>query len=198
MHPFAIDFALRRTWDTTAGVSRDSVVERVVAGEPAALAELYDAHAPLLRSFARSLVGETAAAEDLVHEVFVVLPRALRRFRGDAPLRSFLLAIAANKARNHVRRAKRARAALARAGDEPRAPVVSPEAVLENERLRLALSRALDTLALKQRLAFVLCEVEGLGSEEAGRVLGVPAATIRTRLHHARAQLRVLLARNRP
>ena len=79
------------------------------------MAELYDAHAAGLRRFARSLSSERpTAAEDLVHEVFVALPRALRRFRGEGDLASFLLSIAANKARNHLRSAMRARAALQR------------------------------------------------------------------------------------
>jgi RNA polymerase sigma-70 factor (ECF subfamily) len=169
------------------------VVSRAAAGERAALAELYDAHAPALRRFARTLTGETASAEDLVHDVFVALPRALQRFRAEGSLESFLLSIAAHKARNHVRQAMRARAAAAKLGRSPSMTAETPERALENEQLRLALSGALDALPLKQRLAFVLCDIEGLSSDEAARVLEVPAATVRTRLHHARAELRVRL-----
>src|SRR5262245_35162891 len=110
MNPITADLG----WVPSTGAPRASLVERAVAGERAALAELYDAHAPGLRRFARMLTGERDSAEDLVHEVFVALPRALRRFRGDGELSSYLLSIAANKARNHVRRARRARAALER------------------------------------------------------------------------------------
>jgi RNA polymerase sigma-70 factor (ECF subfamily) len=129
-----------------------------------------------------------------VHDVFVALPRALQRYRADGSLESFLLSVAAHKARNHVRAAMRARAAAAKLSRTPSAPADSPERVLENEQLRLRLSRALDALPLKQRLAFVLCDVEGMSSEDAAQVLEVPAATVRTRLHHARAALRVRLA----
>jgi len=197
MGTFAADFAPPRTWDTSGAVSGRTVIERVVSGEQAALAELYDAHAPRLRRFARTLVGESAAAEDLVHEVFVALPRALRRFRGDGELGSFLLSIAANKARNHVRHAMRDRAALVRARAEPVEHGLSPEHAVQNDELRSALNRALDGLPLKQRLAFVLCDVESMGSEQVAAVLGVPAATVRTRLHHARAALRAELAERR-
>jgi RNA polymerase sigma-70 factor (ECF subfamily) len=173
------------------------VVSRAAAGERAALAELYDAHAPALRRFARTLTGETASAEDLVHDVFIALPRALARFREEGTIESFLLSIAAHKAKNHVRAAMRARAAAAKLSRTPSAVVDSPEHVLANEQLRLALSRALDALPLKQRLAFVLCDVEGLSSDDAARVLDTPAATVRTRLHHARAALRERLAGER-
>ncbi len=189
--PIAADLG----WVSGAGTPSATVVERAAAGERAALAELYDAHAPGLRRFARTLTGETDSAEDLVHDVFVALPRALRRFRGEAQLSSYVLSIAANKARNHVRRAKRTRAALegVRAvGPDPR-PGDSPERAAENQELRRALDRALDALPLKQRLAFVLCHVEGLDHEQAAQILGVPAGTLRTRLFHARARLRVEL-----
>jgi len=189
------DFAGALSWVTTgSGVRDGEVIQRVLAGERAALAELYDAHAEGLRRFARQLTGETSSAEDLVHDVFVALPRALARFRGDGSIGSFLLSIAAHKAKNHVRQAMRARAAAAKAAELPALPAPSPEQQLEGDRLRLALSRALDELPLKQRIAFTLCDVEGLSSEDAARVLGVPAATVRTRLHHARATLRVRLS----
>jgi RNA polymerase sigma-70 factor (ECF subfamily) len=194
---WTIDFTAGASWVTSPSVGDGEVVRRVVAGERAALAELYDQHASGLRRFARQLTGETASAEDLVHEVFVALPRALARFRGDGSLSSFLLSIAANKARNHVRHAMRTRAA---AGKERAVPIEhagSPEQALHNDRLRIALVRALDALPLKQRLTFTLCDVEGLSSEEAARVLDVPAATVRTRLHHARATLRELLKAER-
>jgi DNA-directed RNA polymerase specialized sigma24 family protein len=45
------------------------VVERLLSGERQALGELYDAHAPLLGRFSRMLIGDSAAAEDLVHDV---------------------------------------------------------------------------------------------------------------------------------
>lgn len=182
-------------WAPSAPRPSASLVERAASGERAALAELYDAHAPGLRRFARTLTGESDSAEDLVHEVFVALPRALRHFRGEGELSSYLLSIAANKARNHVRRAKRTRAVLQRVRAVAPAAATgdSPERAAENEELRRALDRALDALPLKQRLAFVLCHVEGMSHEQAAQVLGVPAGTLRTRLFHARARLRLEL-----
>jgi RNA polymerase sigma-70 factor (ECF subfamily) len=60
--------------------------------------------------------------------------------------------------------------------------------------LAARLAAALDEIPLKLRLAFVLCEVEGLTAVQAAAVAGVPAATVRTRLFHARRKLRALLA----
>jgi RNA polymerase sigma-70 factor, ECF subfamily len=170
-----------------------ALVQRVCAGEPAALAELYDAHAAPLLAFARRLVGEPSAAEDLVHEVFMAAPRVLVRFQGQASLRTFLTAVAINHARHHVRSAARRRAASDRLAREPEGEVRTPEEAVHREHLARALNEALDALPLDQRVAFVLCEVEGRTSREAAELVDAPEATVRTRLFHAKRKLRATL-----
>ena len=49
-------------------------------GSTGALAAMYDAHHSRVRQLARRLLGNDASAEDLVQEIFELLPRALRRF----------------------------------------------------------------------------------------------------------------------
>jgi RNA polymerase sigma-70 factor (ECF subfamily) len=169
------------------------LVERVRRAEPQAVGQVYDEHHAAVRAFARRLVGDSAAAEDLVHEVFVSLPQAIRGYRGDASLRTFLISIAVNHARHHVRAAARRRAAMERLGREPVRSAVDPEAHARRRELADALSRALDSLPLDQRVAFVLCEVEERSSHEAAGLVGVPEATVRTRLFHARRKLREAL-----
>lgn len=172
-----------------------SLIERLRNAEPAAVGEAYDAHHGAVRAFAKRLVGDAAAAEDLVHEVFVTLPTAIRRFRGDATLRTFLISIAVNHARHHVRGASRRRAAMDRYAVEPATGEGpdDPEADARRRELALALTRALDLLPLDQRVAFVLCEVEERTSREAAEIAGAPEATIRTRLFHAKRKLRATL-----
>jgi RNA polymerase sigma-70 factor (ECF subfamily) len=67
---------------------------------------------------------------------------------------------------------------------------------LQSPRARLAhaLTRALDSLPLDQRVAIILCEVEGRSSAEAAQIVGTPESTIRTRIFHAKRKLRELLA----
>jgi RNA polymerase sigma-70 factor (ECF subfamily) len=170
-----------------------ALVARLRRSEPAAVGEVYDRHHAAVRAFARRLIGEAAAAEDLVHEVFVSLPRAIKSYRAEASLRTFLVSIAVNHARHHVRAATRRRGALDRLGREPEIEVTDPEAVVQRRELARALTRALDTLPLEQRVAFVLCEVEERTSTEVAEIVGVPEGTVRTRLFHARKRLRELL-----
>jgi RNA polymerase sigma-70 factor (ECF subfamily) len=51
----------------------------------------------------------------------------------------------------------------------------------------------MDELPIEQRVAFVLCEVEEKSSREVAAIAGVPEATVRTRLFHAKRKLRALL-----
>lgn len=182
-----------------ASVSVESVTARLVArlqaGDAAALGELYDEHAAALSAFSRRLVGDPDAAQDLVHEVFMAVPAAIQRFQGASTLRTFLIAIAVNHSRHHVRSAARRRAMTERYAREPDALSVSPEQDAERERLAEALSRALDTLPIEQRVVFVLCEVEERTSREVASIVGAPEGTVRTRLHHAKKKLRDELTR---
>ena len=169
------------------------LVARLALGDRAAVAEAYDAHHSAVRAFAKRLVGEVAAAEDLVHEVFVALPQAIRGYRGEASLRTFLISVAVNHARHHVRSASRRRYAMERYEREPARSGNDPEHVTGQLELARALERCLDQLPLDQRVAFVLCEVEERSSTEVAGIVAAPEGTVRTRLFHAKKKLRTLL-----
>jgi len=170
-----------------------SLEQRVGMRDPSAVDEVYREHHVALRGFARRLVGDHDAAEDLVHDVFVVLPDAIRRFRAESSLRTYLCSIALRRAHKFIRSASRRRAAMARLADQPTAPSPTPDAALAQQQLADILYRALDKLPDDQRIAFVLCEIDQLTAGEAGVIASAPEATMRTRLFHARKKLRALL-----
>ncbi len=177
-----------------SGVAEDELVARVRARDVDAIARIYDAHHTALRALARRLVGDEAIAEDLVHETFIALPGAIRGFRGDASLRSFVMGIAVNRAKKYIRAATRRRAAHDRhAAQPPPADAPGPDVALARRQLAEALHRALDALPHDQRVAFVLCEIDELTSVAAAAIVGCPEETIRTRLYHARRKLRAHL-----
>jgi RNA polymerase sigma-70 factor (ECF subfamily) len=187
----AVPFAL--VGDDAAG-PEEMLVARLRAGDLSALGEAYDAHHVHVRAFARRLLGDESAAEDLVQETFLTLPRAVARFRGESSLRTFLVSIAVRHVSHHIRAAARRRSAMARLAREPHVLPAAPDEDAERRRLAAALLRALDALPVDQRVAVVLCEVEGRTSAEAARIVGAPEATVRTRLFHAKRKLGVLLA----
>jgi RNA polymerase sigma-70 factor (ECF subfamily) len=176
------------------GSAEDDLVARLRAGQMTALGEAYDAHQLHVRAFAQRMLGDLGAAEDLVQETFLALPGAIGRFRGDATLRTFLLAIAVNHARHHIRAAARRRATAARFGQEPISTQSGPAEEVARAQLATTLLQALDALPVDQRVAIVLCEIEERTSVEAAKILGVPEATVRTRVFHARRKLAAALA----
>lgn len=171
-----------------------SLIAALRDGELAALGKAFDRWHQRVGVLARRLLSDPAAAEDVVQDVFTSLPRAIRRFRGDANLETFLLGIAVKRVRRHRRAAQR----RLRAHERLRSPAshgpVDPEQDAYRRQLGARLAAALDALPLPQRVAFVLCEVEEMTSAEAAAIAEAPEATIRTRLFHARRRLRDLLA----
>ena len=168
------------------------LVTRLRRGERAAVEEAYVAHHAAIRGFARRLVGDATAAEDIVHEAFVALPRAIRRFRGDSSLRAFLIGVAANHSRRHVRSAMRRRRATERlaAHEDIQQRTVDATDQLITKQMATRLWAALDELPIDQRVVFVLCEAEQRTSVEVAEIVGAPEGTVRTRLFHAKRKLR--------
>jgi RNA polymerase sigma-70 factor (ECF subfamily) len=171
----------------------ETSISALAAGDDSALCAVYRAHHAHVRAFARRLVGSEDEAEDLVHEVFSRLPGAARRFRGGSSLRTLLVGMAINLARHYVRAAARRRAAGVRLAREPRTAAQQPADPVERRQLAEALVRALDTLPLDQRVAFVLCEVEERTSAEAAALARTNDGTMRARLMSARQKLRAQL-----
>jgi len=166
---------------------------RVAAGDRDAFVSAYRSHFAEVRAFAERLLGCPMAADDLVHDVFVGLPRALRGFRGECLLSSYLISIAIRLSRSHLRAATRRRALEARVFSEPAPPPAQPDREIEQRELAALLTAALDRLPLDQRVAFVLCEVEERTSSEVGRILGEQPGTVRARVFHAKRRLRAEL-----
>jgi RNA polymerase sigma-70 factor, ECF subfamily len=167
-----------------------AILDGLRARDLGALARAFDRWHHRVRVLARRLLSDAAAAEDVVQESFSALPRAVLGFRGDVELETFLLSIAVKRARHHRRAAARRQRALVRLSTEGRHSPRDPEQETYRRELGLRLAAALDQLPLPQRIAFVLCEIEELTSAQAATIAGVPEATVRTRLFHARRRLR--------
>lgn len=171
----------------------DAAVLSAIDGDVSALGSLYDEHHAAVHKFACRMLGEQGAW-DVVQETFLTLPKVLRRWNGQGALRTFIIGIAVNHARHHVRSSARRRRALDRFSLEPEADGDgSPERSAEQQRLSALLLRALDELSYEHRSVFVLCEVEERNSREVAEILAVPEGTVRTRLFHARQRLRAAL-----
>jgi RNA polymerase sigma-70 factor (ECF subfamily) len=177
--------------DAPESVARYAALAR---GDAEAVREAYRAHHEAVRAFARRLLGSDADAEEIVQEVFVGLPRAVQRFRGDCSFSTLVMSLAVNQARHWMRAAGRRRSAHARFAEEQlRAGGALPDEATVREQLARQLQRAMLALTDEHRLVFVLCEVEERSSSDVALMLRIPASTVRSRLVKARASLRALL-----
>ena len=176
------------------GPAEAAIVDGLRDGRLDALAAAFDRWHVRVRVLARRLLSDPASAEDVVQDVFASLLRAMRGFRGEVDVETFILAIAVKQSRRHQRSAARRRGALERLAREDRLTRPDPEQATYRRELARRLETALDRLPAAQREAFVLCEVEDLRSPRACLIASVPEATMRTRLFHARRRLRELLA----
>lgn len=131
------------------------------------------------------MVGDPAAVDDLVQEVFIAAFTALPRFRGDAQLGTWLYAIATNRTRNWWDSQRRRRRREDIASARPPEPQADPEADLDAQQQRDRLYTALATLPDKLREAFVARAIEGLSLLEAAAILGAPISTISYRTRRA-------------
>ena len=170
---------------TRPPVPERDFVARIRAGDPEALAELYDRYAKDIYRIGLQLIGHAADAEDMVHDVFVGLPSAVRTYEGRGPFKAWLKQVATRAALMKLRLRKRTREVSLR-----RAPVLSPEPVLVE---RLDLQAALDALVPEHRIVFVLREVQGYSHDEIARFLGISVGASKARLYRARRKLRTFL-----
>ncbi|HXH23330.1 MAG TPA: sigma-70 family RNA polymerase sigma factor [Dehalococcoidia bacterium] len=175
----------------------DSLLDRARRGDLAAFNALVEEHQAIVYNVCLRMLGSPAAAEDAAQEAFISAWRNLGSLRGDQ-FRAWLLRIAANACRDELRRRSRRPAASLQAAfeegmAEPADPEPAPETSLLSAELRGQVQEALLLLPEDQRLAVVLCDLQGLEYDEIARVTGTNIGTVKSRLSRGRARLRALL-----
>ncbi|MBG6065110.1 RNA polymerase sigma factor [Micromonospora ureilytica] len=174
-----------------------SLRARVRAGDPGAFAELFDEYARSVYNHAFRLTADWATAEDVMAATYLQAWRSRERVTEEGgSLRPWLLGIATNEARNHIRSNRRyRRVAAALLASDFTVPDHADEVAgrLDDSRRIAAAIDALARLRRAEREVLTLCLWEGLDYESAAEALGVPVGTVRSRLSRARARLRTLV-----
>ena len=146
-------------------------------------------------NLALRMLGNTQGAEDATQEAFVSAFKGISRFRGGS-FRAWLLRIVANACRDQLRSLRRRPTIPIEALElEPDRNAPSPEDYALRRELGGEVARALASLPLEQRLAVILCDIEGLSYEEIAQAMNCSLGTVRSRLSRGRARLRHHLAR---
>lgn len=168
------------------------LAERARAGEADALAELYGRYWRTVRAIAYRLTESLADADDVVQDVFIALPDALRSFEGSGTLEAWLRTVAARRSLLALRQrnARRESRLDAIARDHR---VHEPEPTID----RIVLERAVSALPERLRVVFILHAVHGFKHHEISDMLGIGVNGSKARLHRAIKQLRILLRSDR-
>jgi len=172
-----------------------ALLRAVAAGDEAALAELYDRHAGWLLVRMRRRCASVDTVDLALQDTFLTLWRNAANYRSEGDVTAFLWGIAIRRLIDAMRaesKVVRSRVLAFRdaAGDRL-VQSAEDEVLLGIEHGRLG--EALTQLSPELRAAMQATVLDGLTCAEAGRLLGVPAGTVKSRCHRARMQLREAL-----
>ncbi len=168
-----------------------ALVERIAAGEEAALAELMDRYAGMLMRYATNFLRSADDADEVLQDTFLRAERAIRKGTRPERLESWLFRIAVNRCRSRRRQflwlvtGDRAARVISHASSPPEA-----EGVEWNDEI----GHALTTLRPAHREAFLLKHVEGLSYEEIAEITGVGIPALKMRVSRACERLRERLS----
>jgi RNA polymerase sigma-70 factor (ECF subfamily) len=180
--------------------SQTEMVHRLLDGQPGAFDAFYYAHVDRVQRHLGALLGADPDSEDVVQQIFVQAHRALRDFRGESSLETWLHRITVNAAFKHLRR----RACWWRWRDTSDSlgltfgqPPEQPDIATSRSQTWRQISSQLDQLSPKKRVAFVLHDVEGYTLREIAELTDSSLHAVAERVRAARRDLKKLLGRRR-
>jgi len=142
---------------------------------------------PRLRRYARALVGDRAAADDLVQDTLERAWAKLHLYRRGTDLRAWLFTVMHNVHVNKLR-ATRATDTL-----EDEMPELAQRASQGDALMVRDLDRSISRLPAEQRSVLLLVTLEDMSYDEVARTLGIPIGTVMSRLSRAREKLRAMM-----
>ena len=177
-------------------------IERLKIGEADAFDALVIRYSADIYAVLFRLTEDAEEAADLTQETFLSALKAIKKFRGEADLKTWLVRIAINESRNRFRWWTRRRREKTFSIDAPMGENETPfsetvssnsanpeETILQREREN-RLTKALGDLPEIFREAIVLCDIEGLSYEEIATALEVNIGTVKSRIARGREELR--------
>ncbi len=180
---------IQRSANTESETDR-SLLEAAKSGNRAALAQLYDHHAPYMLGLARLILQDRSNAEDLVHDVFIEAWRRADTYQPDrGSVRTWLLVRVRSRAIDRARMLATARKyAMVQSDTEEEVSSVGDDPSRIHDRFQVC--RGLMSLSETQRIVVALGYFEGLTCKEIAERCDIPIGTVKSRLAAALAKLR--------
>jgi len=170
-----------------------ALLSAVGKGEARALETLFRRHNVRVFRFVMRIVANRATAEDVLSEVFLQIWQHAGRYEGRSAPTTWMLSIAYNKAVSTLRQ-RRETIGIEESGfDEMPDNDDTADVALEKRQTSEELAAAIARLSPDHRAIVDLCYFQELSVAEAADVLGIPEATVKTRMFYARKKLSQLL-----
>jgi RNA polymerase sigma-70 factor (ECF subfamily) len=175
------------------------LLRQLARGDEKAFLGLYERYQGPLYRFALHMSGNTATAEEVTQEVFMLLIRKPKGYEpGKGSLAGYLFGIARNLTRRSMQRSRLDLSINDEGsniiGDSAFASDLDLLAELSNAELLESLRKAVLTLPEQYREVIALCDLEEMTYADAGAILECSAGTVASRLHRARAMLKTKLS----
>ena len=171
-------------------------VERLKAGEQAALRLVYDKYLKRIYALCLRLSGEAEIAEDITQEVFVQVWQKIHNFRGDSKFSTWLHSVASNVAISHMRKQKpwwRSWFGSSEQNEVALANIETTDEASNFDLSRSGLDKHISRLPEQARVVFVLFAIEGWRHEEIGNELGIAVGSSKAQYHRAKQLLQQAL-----
>jgi RNA polymerase sigma-70 factor (ECF subfamily) len=173
--------------------SDEVLIERIAAGDRGAMRILFARHRRAVYRWLLRLLTDEALAEDLLNEVFLDVWRQAAAFEARASVSTWLLAIARHKALSARRRRTEVElddGYAATVAD----PADDPELIVEKKSRAELLRRSLRRLPPEQTEVIDLVYYHDKSIKEVAEIVGIPEATVKTRMFYARQKLAGMVA----
>ena len=184
--------------------SEAALIKSVCGGEREAFYELIRPYERMIYATAISVVKNPADAEEVAQEAVLKAFANLARFRAESKFSTWIIQITYNEAKMKLRKAH---SHLYESIDDQQQsdegefrpkdyadwrPI--PSELLEENEIRQAVQKAINTLSAIYREVLILRDLQHLSIKETSMILGISEPNVKTRLHRARLQLRESLA----
>ncbi len=177
-------------------MNENELIESARKGDRKALSDIVKKYEQTIYNFAFKICRDKDKAEHTMQETFLSMIKSLDQFSGKSKLSTWLYTIVSNHC---LMMARSAKGKYYTSFDDDEAVInekeisdwkITPEHLLENNELKELLDKAIQKLPPDYRIVFMLRDVEGLSTEETGKITELSVPAVKSRLHRARAFLR--------
>ncbi len=175
----------------------DDLIARAQSGDDEAFGLIFECHYRFVYKFIYAMLGDQSAAEELTQETFLGAYKGIHNLRGEAQLKTWLCGIAKNVVYKSLRSDRKEGIKSEEAVEslnvfDERSP--PPDKEFLSKELNRLIGSALKKLDEDKRLVFTLKELQNLSYKEISEITGFTISKLKTDLHRAKNEMRILLS----